>query len=392
MVARGGSASAGEILAMVRAGTVRTRRELQDLTGLSRSTLVQRMAQLMAAGYLRESGQVAGTAGRPAKIISFAATNQFVVAAGLGATHAELAVVDADGTLAAEAMHELRIDEGPEQTLRRLNRRLTDLVTASGIDRDRCAGLGVGIPGPVQFGTGRPNQPPLMPGWHDYPIAQHLAGAQGMPTYVDNDANLMALGEARVQHPGAASLMFVKVGTGIGAGLVLDGRIERGVGGAAGNIGHIRIDRGGDGHRCTCGAHGCLATQASGGALVRQLTAAGRPVSTARDVARLAVAGDALAIKLIQQAGRLLGEVLATSVTLLNPSVLVIGGEIGTAGPYLLDAVTEAIHERTVAVISRGLSVVTSALGERAAVHGARHLVIDEVFSVAAVDARLNAG
>ena len=385
-----GTASAGEILAMVRAGTVRTRRELQDVTGLSRSTLVQRMAQLMEAGYLRETGQVAGTAGRPAKIISFDGANQFVVAAGLGATHAELAVVDADGTLTAEAMHELRVEEGPEQTLRRLNRRLTDLITAAGVDRDRCAGLGVGIPGPVQFGTGRPNQPPLMPGWHDYPIAQHLGGAQGMPTYVDNDANLMALGEARVQHPGAASLMFVKVGTGIGAGLVLDGRIERGVGGAAGNIGHIRIDAD-DEHRCTCGARGCLATQASGGALVRRLAAAGRAVTTARDVAQLARDGDVLAIKLVQQAGRLLGEVLATSVTLLNPSVLVIGGEIGTAGPYLLDAVTEAIHERTVAVISRGLTIVTSALGERAAVHGARHLVVDERFSAEAVDARLTA-
>jgi predicted NBD/HSP70 family sugar kinase len=388
---RGGAVTAGEILELVRAGTVRTRREVQDFTGLSRSTLAQRMAQLNAAGYVRESGQVAGAAGRPAKIISFDGARQFVIAAGLGATHGELAVIDADGTIAAELTQELRIADGPERTLRRLNRRLSDLITASGIDRARCVGLGVGIPGPVQFGSGRPNQPPLMPGWHDYPLAEQLARAHGLPTYVDNDANLMALGEARDRYPDAGSLMFVKVGTGIGAGLVLGGKIERGVAGASGNIGHIRLDRGATEHRCTCGARGCLATHASGGALVRQLQEAGRSVGTARDVAELALGGDSLAIKLVQQAGRVLGEVLATSVALLNPSVLVIGGEISTAGPYLADAVTDAIHERTVPIISRGLTIVNSALGERAAIQGARHLVIDEAFSASAVDAQLAA-
>jgi predicted NBD/HSP70 family sugar kinase len=387
---RGGAVTSGEILELVRAGTVRTRREVQDLTGLSRSTLAQRMSQLLTAGYIRESGQIVGAAGRPTKVISFDGARQFVVAAGLGANHAELAVIDADGGILAEATHDIRIGDGPERTLRRLNRRLTDLITASQIDRARCVGLGVGIPGHVRTASGRPNHPPLMPGWHDYPIAEHLSRAQHLPVYVDNDANLMALGESRVRYPTAASLVFVKVGTGIGAGLVLSGSTERGTAGAAGGIGHIRIA----GHhpelRCTCGAFGCLATQASGGALVRQLQEAGREISKTRDVAHLVRDGDPLAIRLVEDAGRLIGKVLATSVALLNPAIVVIGGEIGVSGPYLVDAITEVIHDRTLPIVSRGLTIAVTALGERAAAHGARHLVIDEMFSAAAVDSRLN--
>ena len=390
MPTRGGASTCGEILELVRAGTVRTRREIQDLTGLSRSTLAQRMSQLLAAGYLRESGQIAGAAGRPTKVISFDGARQFVVSAGLGANHAELAVIDADGAILAETIHDIRIEDGPETTLRRVNRRLTDLITASQIDRGRCVGLGVGVPGNVRTATGRPHHPSLMPAWHDYPIAEHLSRAQRIPTYVDNDANLMALGESRVRYPTAASVVFVKVGTGIGAGLVLSGRTERGMAGAAGGIGHIRITGRDPELRCTCGAFGCLATHASGGALVRQLQQEGREVSKTRDVVVLVRDGDPLAISLVQDAGRLIGKVLATSVALLNPSIIVIGGEIATAGPYLVDAITEVIHDRTVPTVSRGLIIAATALGERAAAHGARHLVIDETFSAAAVDARLN--
>jgi len=387
-----GNASAGEILELVRTGQVRTRRELQEVTGLSRSTLALRMTALTAAGYVREVGQVAGTTGRPAKILSFDEDRQLVVAVDLGATHAHVALIDGGGRILSEASSELRIDSGPDDVLRYVTRRITELLGRSGRAVSEVAGVGVGIPGPVRFATQRPNTPPLMPGWHDYPVADRLSAALGIPVFIDNDANLMGLGETRARYSDAPSVLFVKVGTGIGAGVILHGQPERGIAGGAGDIGHIRIVGANAGRPCTCGATGCLATEASGGALARQLTEAGTPVTSIQDVARLLAAGDALAVSLTERAGHLLGEVLATSVALLNPAVLVLGGVLPAAGPHLLQAVRESIFQRTVPLATRELTMAVSTLGADAAVQGARHLVIDQTFSAAAVDARLARG
>jgi predicted NBD/HSP70 family sugar kinase len=384
-----GSTSAGSILELVRSGQVRTRRELQDVTGLSRSTLALRMNQLVSAGYLRETGQVAGSTGRPAKIISFDEARQLVLAVDLGATHAHLALIDAGGVVLMEATSELKIDTGPDDVLRNVTKRLGELIARSGRDLGQVAGIGVGIPGPVRFSTQRPNQPPLMPGWHDYPVADRLSDTLGVPAFVDNDANLMGLGEARVRYPESPSLVFVKVGTGIGAGVILHGQPERGIAGGAGDIGHIRIVGPETGRQCTCGAIGCLATEASGSAIARQLTEAGTPATSTLDVVRLLTAGDPLAIELVRRAGHLLGDVLATSVSLLNPAVLVLGGAIPATGNYLIEAVRESIFERTVPLATRELVIATSSLGAEAGVQGARHLVIDQTFSADAVDARL---
>jgi predicted NBD/HSP70 family sugar kinase len=389
-----GTASAGEILELVRAGRVRTRRELQELTGLSRSTLTLRMTQLTSAGYLRETGQIAGSAGRPAKILSFDEERQLVIAVDVGATHAHIALLDGSGRILVEASSLLSFANAPDDELRAMARRISDLVARSGKLIEEVAGVGVGIPGPVRFTTQRPNTPPLMPGWHDFPVAERLSELLGVPVFLDNDANLMALGEARARYPEAPSVLFVKVGTGIGAGVILHGQAERGIAGGAGDIGHIRVvgsgmPASGEAHLCTCGAYGCLATEASGGALARQLADAGHQVSTAREVADLIAAGDPLAIRLTERAGHLLGDVLATSVALLNPAVLVLGGLIPSAGPHLLNAVRESVFQRTVPLATRELTIANSSLGVGAAVQGARHLVIDQTFSAAAVDARL---
>jgi predicted NBD/HSP70 family sugar kinase len=380
--------SAGAILELVRSGQVRTRRELQDLTGISRSTLALRMTQLVDAGYLRETGQVAGVTGRPARILSFDEAAQLVLAVDLGATHAHLAVIDAGGRVLAEASSEIKIDSGPDDVLRAVTRRLFELLARCNRELADVAGVGVGIPGPVRFSTRRPNQPPLMPGWHDYPVAERLGEALGVPVFVDNDANLMGLGEMRERYPTSPSLLFVKVGTGIGAGVILRGEPERGIAGGAGDIGHIRM--GSEyARQCTCGAIGCLATEASGGAIARELTEAGTPASSTADVTRLLAAGDPLAIELVTRAGTLLGDVLATSVALLNPEVLVLGGAIAATGDHFLRAVRESIFARTVPLATRELVITPSSLGADAAVHGARHMVIEQAFSADAVDGRL---
>jgi predicted NBD/HSP70 family sugar kinase len=347
------------------------------------------MAQLIEAGYIRESGQLAGSTGRPAKLLSFDETRQLVLAADLGAAHAHLAVVDAGGQVLMAAKSGHRIDTGPQEVLRYVARRLTELLGRSGRDLSDVAGIGVGIPGPVRFETQRPNQPPLMPGWDGYPVADHLTQALGIPAYVDNDANLMGLGEARTHFPGYPSVLFVKVGTGIGAGLVLHGSAERGIAGGAGDIGHIRVVHGPAGRLCTCGATGCLATVASGGALVRDLTEAGVDVKSPADVVHLVADGHPQATESLRRAGELLGDVLATSVALLNPGVLVLGGALAAAGAQLVDAIRKTVFERIAPLAARELIIVGSALGSDAAIQGARHLVIDQTFAPDAVDARL---
>ena len=391
-MATGGTASLGEIVELVRSGQARTRRDVQDLTGLSRSTLALRVSQLLEAGYLRESGQIAGYAGRPAKILSFDEARQLVLAVDLGAAHAHLAIIDGGGQILMEATSSQRIDAGPEEVLRYVTRRLTEMLARSGRSLSDVAGIGVGIPGPVRFTTQRANHPPLMPGWHDFPIAEKLSDVLGLPAYVDNDANLMGLGEARARYADSPSVLFVKVGTGIGAGIILHGQAERGVAGGAGDIGHVRIHPEGEGRPCTCGAVGCLATEASGGAVARQLTEAGIAAETAGDVARLVAEGQPLAVELVRRAGHLLGEVLATSVALLNPATLVIGGSLASGGDnVLVHGVRETVLARTVPLANRELTIATSTLGADAAVQGARHLVIDQTFSSDAVDARFGA-
>ncbi len=384
------TATAGQILELVRSGEVTTRRELQEQTGLSRSTLTQRLAMLTAAGYLSEAAAMhSGVAGRPAKALSFVDTDKYVLTADLGATHARLALQDAAGAILAESTDRIRIQDGPDAVLPAVLDGFEALLASAG--RAGLCGVGIGVPGPVNVATRRLQQPPIMPGWDDYPVTTVFEERFGVPALIDNDANLMGLGEARRYHPDVPSLLYVKVGTGIGAGLIIDGRPERGIAGGAGDIGHIRIAHPVAGAVCACGANGCLAAHASGGALVRQLNDRGIAAETATDVARLVQAGNADAIALVRTAGQLVGEVLATAVALLNPGVLVIGGSMALTHEHFLIGVRESLYERTVPLATRDLTITASALQDRAAIEGARIMVVDHVFSADAVDARLGA-
>ena len=374
---------------MIRSRQVSTRRELLELTGLSRSTLTQRLSQLYSAGYLRSQGQRAGTIGRPSGILTFDETDKLILVAGLGATHARFALTDAAGAILAETALELRIDTGPQQVLRTVEETFHAMLAESGRGIDDVCGIGVGLPGPVDFATGRVRNPPMMPGWNEHPIRESLMKAFDKPVLIDNDANLMGLGEQQLRYPDVASLLFVKVGTGIGSGIILRGSPERGAAGGAGDVGHIRIGQPTDETPCACGGAGCLAVYASGGALARQLTAKGIPARTSRDVVHLVQDGTSEAIAMVGNAGRLLGEVLATAVALLNPDVLIIGGDIAEAQEHFLNGVRTVLYNRTVPRATRDLIVATSALGDRAGIEGARLMVLEQVFSEEAVDLHL---
>ncbi|NEB78014.1 ROK family protein, partial [Streptomyces sp. SID14478] len=261
----GNQASAGELLHLVRSGRATTRGALQEVTGLSRATVGQRLDRLFRAGWLREgaAGPVnSRLGGRPSIHLEFDDGHAVVLAADLDTHRARVAVLTLSGEVLAERTGPLTVEEGPEAVLPRLAVWFGELLKEADRRADRVCGMGLAVPGPVDSATGRVIQPPIMPGWDGYDIrgrlaraaAEHAGTAPDVPVLVDNDANLMAYGEQRAAHPDCHAFALVKVSTGIGAGVVVAGSIYRGIDGGAGDIGHIRVPEGADA-LCRCGSY-----------------------------------------------------------------------------------------------------------------------------------------
>ena len=312
-----------------------------------------------------------------------------MLAASIGASKTKLGVCDLAGGVLAETGLDLDTTAGPDAVLGTVADQLDRLVDAAGRApvrgaRDRR----------VHPGSGRRREPgsslesPLMPGWGGVPIARFLA-APGVPVLVDNDVNALTLAE-RDARPGVTELLHVKVSTGIGAGIIAGGGLQRGAVGAAGELGHNPVGDGG-GVVCRCGNLDCLEAVASGAALVTALRAAGREVADVPGVVELVRAGDPEAVRLVRQAGRRIGEVLAVAVNLLNPQVVVFGGDLADAFEPLLAGVRELVYRRAMVPATRALRIEQSALGERAGIIGCAAMALAEVLSPRAVDAALTA-
>jgi predicted NBD/HSP70 family sugar kinase len=396
-VRAGNQATAGELLELVRSGRATTRGALQQATGLSRATVGQRLDRLFRAGWLREGagGPVdSPLGGRPSITLEFDDAHAVVLAADLDTRHGRAAVLTLTGEILAEQSGLLVIDEGPEAVLGELGRWFADLLVKAGKPADAVCGIGLAVPGPVDSDTGRVVQPPIMPGWDGYDIrgrlgrafAEHTGAGPGVPVRVDNDANLMAYGEQRTGYPDCSAFALVKVSTGIGAGMVVGGTIYRGIDGGAGDIGHIRV---GADALCRCGSYGCLAAVASGGAVARRLAESGVAAASGSDVRDLLASGHPEAMALAREAGRQVGDVLATVVTLLNPGVLMIAGDL--AGTPFLTGVRELLYQRALPRSTAHLDVVTSRLGERAGLVGAGALVVEYLYAPERVEERLAA-
>jgi predicted NBD/HSP70 family sugar kinase len=237
----------------------------------------------------------------------------------------------------------------------------------------------------VEAATGRPVLPPLMAGWDSYSIPDRLSRNYAVPVFVDNDANVMAIGEQRTHYRDIPNLLFLKVGTGIGCGIVADDRIQRGADGSAGDLGHVHTSAAG-GVLCRCGKLGCLEAIASGGAIARRLQEQGIDVRTSRDVVARLKQGDMAAIELVREAGRLIGEALAGAVNLLNPRVIVIGGELAHAEEHLFPGIRELVHQRSISLATRHLRIVRSRLDDHAQVRGAAMMVLDEILAPDKID------
>jgi predicted NBD/HSP70 family sugar kinase len=383
---------AGVTLALIRNAGIITRAELMAATGLSRSTMTQRLEQLLAHGLIVEAGAGAGTTrrGRPPATFAFNPQAGVILSAGMGATHGRLGLTDLEGGLIAELSADLDMAQPPDDVMAWTERSFLQLLRDGGREVADVAAIGIGVPAPVEYARGTTVNPPLMPGWDGYSIADRLGATFPVPVLVDNDVNSMAWGEHVCHLRDTSHMLFIKVGHGIGLGIVANGSIQRGADGAAGDIGHLPIAAA-EGVRCECGNTGCLEAVASGRAMARQLREHGATASGSRDVVALARSGDPRAMALIRNGGRLIGEALVSAVNLLNPRVIVIGGDIAHADHLLLAGVREVIYQRSLPLATRHLRIVRSKLDDRAGVVGAAMLAIEHVLAPATIDRALAA-
>jgi glucokinase-like ROK family protein len=326
--------------------------------------------------------------------------------ADLGATSIAVAVADLSGRVLAHHSEDADIALGPDLILGRVEALFAEIPATSN-PPGLLWGIGVGVPGPVEFTTARPVAPPIMPGWDDYPVRERLSARFGAPVWVDNDVNIMALGErAEGIARGEDDVVFIKVGTGIGAGIISHGRIQRGAQGSAGDVGHIQVVFEPDAVVCRCGKIGCLEAVAGGAALARAAILAAesgdsalladmlrqRGSLSARDISEAARHGDQASVQFLRQAGRHIGQMLATAVNILNPSLIVIGGGVAGAGDVLMASIREVVYGRSLPLATRHLQIRQSTLGDRAGVAGAAAMVLDQLFAPERVAAWIDAG
>jgi glucokinase-like ROK family protein len=368
-----------------------SRAELSGRIHLPRPRVLGELDRLVASGLVCEAGPAASRGGRRSTLVELNPDIRFA-GVDLGATSIDVEITNGRLEPIVAFSEPADIRQGPKTTLRRVDDILAKLASDGAFTR--LSGVGIGVPGPVSFRDGVPVSPPIMPGWDGYPVRELLAREHHCHVIVDNDVNIMAAGE---RHGGVAraaeNLLFVKIGTGIGCGIFVNGAPYRGADGCAGDIGHVQVDP--DGPVCSCGNVGCLEAVFGGAALARDALAAARAGSsvtlaerltatgsvTARDVAIGAGTGDLTCIRLIQEGGRALGNVLASLVSFINPSMIIIGGGLSSVGHLLLAEIRSVVYRRSLPLATNNLPVVLSELGPRAGVVGATLLASEATYA-----------
>jgi predicted NBD/HSP70 family sugar kinase len=378
----------GEILALFRQGRAHTRADLVHITGLARSTVTQRLDMLLTANLLIPDGESASTGGRPPTQFIFNASGGCLLTAAIGARHLRCAITDLAGTILTEEVSGSDVTSGPIMVLDQVMQLFETLLVRTGRQADDVRGIGLSVPGPVEFATGRVVSPPIMTGWDGFDIPGYFTGRYICPTLVDNDVNAMAFGEQRTYWAEHPHMLLIKVGTGVGCGIIVKGELHRGAQGAAGDLGHIPYD-GETGPLCRCGNIGCVEAYAGGWALIRDLRALGHDVHSPSDVVRLIRSSQPDAIRLARQAGRVLGQAISDAVSFFNPSLVIIGGQLANADEPLLAGIREVVYRRSLPLATRDLQITTSRLNNRAGVIGLALMLGDHIFDPHRLDLAL---
>jgi predicted NBD/HSP70 family sugar kinase len=359
---------------------VASRAELARITGLSRSTVSTIVGDLLESGLASErEGGADGEAhaGRPPVMVALNSKAGLALGIDFGHRHLRVAVSDLSHTVLAETWRELDVDHSADEGLDTAAAFVDDVLAEAGVDRSRVIGVGMGLPAPIDRATGAVQASSILPGWVGVDAAAEASRRLSLPVEVENDANLGALAElVWGAGRGRSDLAYIKVSSGIGAGLISGGRLQHGVGGTAGEIGHTVLTDGGP--VCRCGNRGCLETLASSRAIAELLSSSRGEVISTRRLLELSNAGDAAAQRLIGDAGRAIGIAVANLCNLLNPECVIVGGDLSGAGEALLEPLRETARRNAIPSAGDDLEVFAGVLGERAELLGALALVMHE--------------
>jgi len=383
------------VVDLIRIDGIHSRTDLAQRLGASRASVTGIVRELFERGILEETTEAESTGGRRAKMLDFSADFGCVIGIDMGATSVDIALADFRGTFLARQHAPIDVNDGPDVVLAQVQEIALMLAQEHGVAPDEVLSIGIGVPGPVDFMKGVLVSPPIMPGWEKHPIRERMRESFPRATVVvDNDVNVMALGELRSgAGKDSSNFLFVKVGTGIGCGIVAHGEIYRGTDGSAGDIGHIQADR--DGPVCHCGNVGCIEAMASGKAIARQALALARdgsspilaqyltegaPELTAKHVGQAAHQGDKAAMELIKFSGSLIGQVLAGTVNFFNPSMILIGGGVSKIGTQFLATIRRGVLSRSLPLSTQHLRIDYSPMGDDAGVTGAVTLALEHIF------------
>ncbi len=381
MAHRPSPTSAGGLLQLIRETGGRTRQDLLERTGMSRTTLYERLERLVRAGLICESGREQSTGGRPAKIVTFDDRDKVVLTIDVGHTRCLVSVCALDGSSLGE-----RLAHRDGEDLRTLIDQVTMIgrELLRGLPGHRLIGVGLAIPAPVEATTGARRATYALPDT-DYPLVEELSERFGAPVSVENDARALALGESLCGPPHATGVVIgVKYSSGVAMGIVTEGSVMRGSTGSAGQIGHVRLDP--DGPSCRCGGRGCLTEYVSGRALVRDL---GRSdVTAVDDVARAVDRADAQVVEAVHRAAVLLGRSLGAIVQAADPGLVVFGGRLGRH-PMVASLLTEQARAYSSVAVHRHTVFRAAQLGHRSGSVGLTAIVCEDTFDPDRIDSLL---
>ena len=358
------------------------RADIARLTGMARSTVSDHIQPLLDAGLFSEQKARYAGRGRPSVGLTLNARAGVVLVADIGITHARLVIADLARNKIAEDALPPDFSVPPAELLERIVLRFESLRHAHQLTGIPIRAVVVGVASPVDFENGISVRPPIMPGWDGFPIAQWLRKRMNVNVFVDNDVNLMALGEARSRPASESPLLFIKVASGIGCGIVTkSGELHRGADGDAGDIGHIRVEKGAN-LTCACGNVGCIEAVAAVPAIVQQIKAAkGDSAAELPELSAMVSAGDVIAIRLVREAAAQIGEVVATLVNMFNPACIVLGGKLAHMSDDLLSGVRAAVYRRAPPLATRRLTIENSLVGREAGILGGIALGVDSALS-----------
>jgi glucokinase-like ROK family protein len=363
------------------AGRGVARTDIAQELGLTRASVTMIINDLIESGIILEMESRSTRSGRPPVVLDINPKSGLAAAIDMGATHIRVAVGDFSAQILEEAEEPFRIADGPEQCLEEGDRALRSVLEKRGLKISDLSAIGLGVPGPVITDTGMVMAPPIMPGWDRFPIRATLENRWKVPLALNNDANFGAVGEwVFGAGRGEKNIAFIKVGSGIGAGLIINRQIFGGTTGSAGEIGHLTIDE--NGPLCSCGNHGCLEAFAGGHAIelqAKKLVESGKrtllsdvnQAITVREVAEAARRGDLAAQEILHRSGTFIGIAVAGLINLVNPSVVIVGGGVAEVGDLLTAPIRKVVRERSLRAAEHAVKITTAMLGRRSTLIGA---------------------